>query len=97
MFTTIAGNFKTLAYPWHGQDLLEVKTQHFSPAVAPLSPALGEPGIQMTGALGLVFLIPVVGFCLNSGRNRVFKLPQLCCFFLFSTLILQSLYFITDI
>ena len=31
--------------------LPEVQFRHLSPAMSALSPALGEPGIQMTGAL----------------------------------------------
>ena len=43
----------TPANPRHCWDTSEVKARHFSPAMSPLSPAPGEPGIQMTGALNL--------------------------------------------
>ena len=41
----------TQANPRHCRDASEVKTWHVSPAMPPLSPVPGEPGIQMTGAL----------------------------------------------
>ena len=44
----------TPANPRHCRYTSEVKAWHFSPAMSPLSPAPGEPGIQMTGALLLI-------------------------------------------
>ena len=62
---------KTPAHPRHCQALSEVKSQHFSPTVSPLSPALGEKGIQMTGELDLMSMFG----CIDS--------RSLCSYFAF--------------
>ena len=46
---------KTPAQPRHHRDSPEVKSCHLSPAMSMLSPVLGGPGIQMTGALNIYF------------------------------------------
>ena len=42
---------KTPAHPWHCRDSPKVKSWHLSPAMSLLSPTLGGPEIQMTGAV----------------------------------------------
>ena len=44
---------KTPAHLRHCRDSSKVKSLHLGPAMSPESPAPGEPGIQMTGALYL--------------------------------------------
>ena len=51
--TAYLREIKSPAHPRHCRDSSEVKSWHFSPAVSPLSPALGVSGLQMTGQLAV--------------------------------------------
>ena len=59
---------KTAAHPRHCRDSPEIKSRHLSPAMPLLSPALGGPGIQMTGALNMSRLMRKPTICI--GKNK---------------------------
>ena len=57
------------ANPRYCRDSSEVKAWHFRRAKTPLSPALGVPGIQMTGALINTLLVELSQSVVESSKK----------------------------